>query len=49
MKKQKLPKSRNAYVLPMTLGRKSNKFKDRREPKGGARNKQQDYHRLIDE
>ncbi len=44
-----MPKNRNALVLPMTLAKKSSKFRDRREPKGGARNKQRDYKRLIDE
>ncbi len=38
---KKLP--RNFVVLPMILGRRSVKMKDRRKERGGSKNKQQEW------
>lgn len=41
-KKRKPLKTRNPFGLHASM-RKSVKFKDKREPKGGAKNKQREY------
>lgn len=44
------PKStRNAFVLPMTLGRKAQIFKDKRLEKGGSKNLQDEYQQRAEE
>jgi hypothetical protein len=43
MKKSKIKKPRNRFVLAMVLCKRSSKFKDRRCRRGGTRNKQKEY------
>lgn len=45
-KKRRLKKPRSAVVLGMILTRKGGFMRDRREPRGGARNEQRD---LLDQ
>lgn len=43
-KKKKLPKARNPIAKAMNLRHNKNtKMKDRRSPRGGSKNKQQEY------
>lgn len=43
-KKKKVPKARNPIAKAMNLRHnKSTKMKDRRAPRGGSKNKQQEY------
>jgi hypothetical protein len=43
MKKLKIKKPRNRFVLAMVLCKRSARFKDRRCRRGGSRDKQKEY------
>jgi len=43
MKKNVIKVPRNTFVVAMKLGRKAGRMKDRRAPRGGAKNRQREF------